>query len=567
MSTWLINGESFESRGVSMATRQLVSLGASIVNLEVNVKNLSVARQFSFGDAITITRDGVGFFVGKVSQVRRAADDRSHVISYEIKDPWRQLERIIYMQDWMGAGLSPRVILGAIPDDEDGTAYSYVPSDGDITTLDDWSQTVLLLNYATDQGANLQIGRSFTGLVSWILSYENISVADAIKALAKLHPRLVSWFDYSTTPPTLHFAQQFDDDEERRLTPLTLSARQMTTERVRGWEIIPRNDIQASSVVFRFVYDSGGIPILAYEDKAPDEDATGLEEGGLRSEITLEDDYLWVEPGTTATGATLMAWPTGMAAFVYAQLSPLFYEGRHQLKEVDPGETGGKIGCELNLSNGEAAWATMAAVIQTQTEDWRRGTVEFGFGPPAQLGFTDWMHYLALYASKGQSVTPQAGRDTRQQPPSGALIPTTVRPQWYVGDLQDGQAVWFTNGFTSAGGQNAFPDNLRTSFELASNTYFFLKTLLSETGRFKLTGATIVTGASADAQATPDYDDETGNRPAYHITPLGFVDGDGVLNPVGDGGNVVVREVVNTWSKEDGQVVVIQKFLTHHRKG
>lgn len=70
---------------------------------------------------------------------------------------------------------------------------------------------------------------------------------------------------------------------------------------------------------------------------------------------------------------------TGLAEYLYNQLSGLSYEGeRRQIQTECDGLVG--MGHRLNLTGGLAAWATMNALIQTVTEDIDNGMTTIGFG-------------------------------------------------------------------------------------------------------------------------------------------------------------------------------------------
>ena len=76
--------------------------------------------------------------------------------------------------------------------------------------------------------------------------------------------------------------------------------------------------------------------------------------------------------------------PTGVAAALYASWSVLHYEGTLSLIQTDPDFTL-VPGRTLNISNGLAAWATMAALIQEAAISLADGATTIRIGPPARL--------------------------------------------------------------------------------------------------------------------------------------------------------------------------------------
>ena len=76
--------------------------------------------------------------------------------------------------------------------------------------------------------------------------------------------------------------------------------------------------------------------------------------------------------------------PTGVAAALYASWSVLHYEGTLSLVQADPDFTL-VPGKKLNVSNGLAAWATMAALIQEAAISLADGLTTIRIGPPGRL--------------------------------------------------------------------------------------------------------------------------------------------------------------------------------------
>jgi hypothetical protein len=76
--------------------------------------------------------------------------------------------------------------------------------------------------------------------------------------------------------------------------------------------------------------------------------------------------------------------PTGVAAALYASWSVLHYEGTLSLIQAAPDFTL-VPGLTLNISNGLAAWATMAALIQEAAISLADGLTTIRIGPPGRL--------------------------------------------------------------------------------------------------------------------------------------------------------------------------------------
>ena len=76
--------------------------------------------------------------------------------------------------------------------------------------------------------------------------------------------------------------------------------------------------------------------------------------------------------------------PSGVAAAIYASWSVLHYEGVFSLIEGDPSFTF-VPGTKINISNGLAAWASMAALVQESYISLADGLTTVRIGPPGRL--------------------------------------------------------------------------------------------------------------------------------------------------------------------------------------
>jgi hypothetical protein len=85
--------------------------------------------------------------------------------------------------------------------------------------------------------------------------------------------------------------------------------------------------------------------------------------------------------------------PSGMAAYIYAGMSQLQYEGSFVLLEEEiTGSIG--MGNVVNITNGLAEWASMRGSVQVISEDVDSGLTSIAFGFPEQLGPADLMEIL-----------------------------------------------------------------------------------------------------------------------------------------------------------------------------
>lgn len=91
--------------------------------------------------------------------------------------------------------------------------------------------------------------------------------------------------------------------------------------------------------------------------------------------------------------------PVGLASTIYTAMNVLQYEGTHSIVQSQIGPDSATIGMgnTLNLSGGETAWTTMAALIQSITEDLGRGTTDIDVGPAKHLNAQELWSILSFW--------------------------------------------------------------------------------------------------------------------------------------------------------------------------
>lgn len=191
MSTWLINDFSPESLGLTLVGGEFRSGSASSLRLE-RVCDFDATEILAYGSAVTVKRDGVKFFQGRVRQVPKfgAADDEGH--SYVIADAWDELERTIYQQVWYtqgGSYLSPQIVLGM------NAAGARITVGAEIAGI---------IAFAATAGINIQAGSIPTGMTLWPSEASGLTCAQIIRDSLRYYPDWIPWIDHSTTIPTFH---------------------------------------------------------------------------------------------------------------------------------------------------------------------------------------------------------------------------------------------------------------------------------------------------------------------------------------------------------------------------
>lgn len=252
---WKINGEHPANYGVKDISRSLRSQTPDELTLRGVVRDVLAEIPFSYGDPVTLTRDGIQYFKGVVTSRPRFGSGTSEGFVCKAEGPWFYLDRIVYQQNWRTVQSSAfttstkaRCILGQ---DDDGSSIN----SGEVIRQ--------ILQYAISAGAALQIGTIGVSVPVPPSEVRDITCAEAIRTMLRWSPDAVVYFDYSTSPPTLHIARR------AALQPVTID---LLAAPPRRFEISARPDLQLSAVVLKYEITSsldGRTYNSLYIDKYP----------------------------------------------------------------------------------------------------------------------------------------------------------------------------------------------------------------------------------------------------------------------------------------------------------
>lgn len=206
--------------------------------------------------------------------------------------------------------------------------------------------------------------------------------------------------------------------------------------------------------------------------------------------------------------------PVGLAEFIYDAISILQFEGQMTLQEEDVSGSV-NIGNLFNLSGGALAeWSTMAAMVQSITEDIDNGTTEIQFGPPRQLNAGELVDLLRVnrlrlirssYSMRADGTpsdnsanvdlgqnTPEKNSIAGTAPPNPHVISNTVdgsgavirhesfgndcSSQWvgFPGSIGSAPAGSVTIALSDCGGQDLKVQPLQLCLNGVSGTMYFL---------------------------------------------------------------------------------------------
>lgn len=217
-----------------------------------------------YGDDIILRSEGIIWFRGQRAVVPFECTAPSEVQAYRFEGPWRWLAQNVFQQLWRGAFYTSHIIMV-------GNVGARIKA---------------VLDYAIANGAPLQYhladlnaltaappSNEFTGQLC----------AGAITDALQWMPDTIGWFDYTTTPPTLRFAQRGN------LAAVNLPLGGIHPV-LQGFTLQPRPDLQVPSVAIvyeRIDTEDGEQRLIVFPDIYP-ATATGREDGALADVVLLQ---------------------------------------------------------------------------------------------------------------------------------------------------------------------------------------------------------------------------------------------------------------------------------------
>lgn len=206
--SWTINGQSPESLNLSLVQITENSDTSSEVTLSVVAEDYTQVAQFTYGQTVSIKKDGVNVFTGTVFQTPRMASGSEESLEYVLRDSWYDLERLVYQEE--------REYVKTITpppegNDEDST-ITFVSSLIGTTTFETdvplGDRIKAIVDYANSKGLDIQAGNISTGLNWYRTESKDRTCAEMIREILRLMPDHTAWVDNSTTPPSFNMAER-----------------------------------------------------------------------------------------------------------------------------------------------------------------------------------------------------------------------------------------------------------------------------------------------------------------------------------------------------------------------
>lgn len=196
---------------------------------------------FAYGDTVKLYRAGTKIFEGIITSTPLFGDGQSERLQYTAEGPFWYLEKLIYQQEWK--------VYDDQAEEDVATLKSHVflGYDDEAEKINTGESIADAIAFAISVGAPLSLSTNNAATDAPSEDVTDLSVAEVIRRLLRWNPDCVTYFDYSTTPPTLHIVK------ESNLSNLTMSLKDSGEgQRISSIEYRKRDDMRPSGVVIKY---------------------------------------------------------------------------------------------------------------------------------------------------------------------------------------------------------------------------------------------------------------------------------------------------------------------------
>src|SRR6266581_2437251 len=247
--------KSFWEWGLNQLTRSLVSQDVDKVSFVADGAAIDSAQLFDYGKTVTIKKDGIPWFVGRVITIPRQGSGRAESLRYELAGPWYYLQNIIYQQTWVSylnnqkqpSQFTSHLLLNVNP-----ANGAIVTTGAQILAALNHALAIIAADPAPKAGLPFQIGAVTPALYPALDEVRDMTCAEVIRKQLRWHPDAVIWFDYTTTPPTLNCKRLVELGAVNFQLPTDATIAAGLVPSVSAVSVTPRFDLQRPSVAIKY---------------------------------------------------------------------------------------------------------------------------------------------------------------------------------------------------------------------------------------------------------------------------------------------------------------------------
>jgi len=388
---------------LASATLTLRSFSADEFSFNIPVPDAFVPAKFAYGDKVTLRKDGVVIFIGKIRRRPRFGSQEAERLRYVAYNFWHDLEMLPYEQ-----------FRGIVQEDFetlDLVASTQVVLCLNVSTgakISNEAEMLNLLSFATLAGVPVNSDFDFTEMTPMWQQCTDIMVASALRQMASWQPDLMGRCSYSTGVPTLRLRRPGTADT----TNIDLTAETL----LKNVEADVRDDIKVNGVVFNFITEE-----------------TNTADGKTYARLTAQQGG----PANAGTGvikstipmASSEDIPLTAATEYYNALGTAFLEGRINTKGREI-SLDCKVGDLLSFTHGPAEWSGTRICVQEIQHLLGTGESVVQFGPPSFIipNFAE-LNRRAKDARQPQPVPPPDAGDPAVNPDAPGNILTGLTPK------------------------------------------------------------------------------------------------------------------------------------------
>jgi hypothetical protein len=258
--------------GFHRLRRRLASQAPDLLTFEHVVQTMDTTPLFAFGDTLRLYHpNGTKWFQGTVIQTPLSAQPGSEAHGYVVAGPWWNLDESVFKQPWAIAGGTTKYTGHIMLNLFAGPALASISAQ--VTSICNY-----LLGLYPAGSKPFQLGTIAPAAFPPITEINGISCGAAIRLELRWAPDAVTWFDYTTDPPTLNIKHRAG------LTAVNLSILDQVSV-----SIIPRSDIVRPAVHIQYERTAieNGKRLLSILDDVSPVSATGNEPRALVVPISV----------------------------------------------------------------------------------------------------------------------------------------------------------------------------------------------------------------------------------------------------------------------------------------